>query len=239
MIYPIKFVDSSKPNDLLFKYTSVRYIQSSLENGIYAGKIEDLNDPYEAKDIRDCSTYRICALSRSLNSNLMWAHYANSHKGCKLQIKFNEYCSSNSPLKRVNYKSKHINRASLLTEEDIIDSLYCKDDKWKDELEVRAVFSKNQYDQTAWNILDDDSVFLKAKISTISYGCMVDTNSDDYRKSILAIYQYNLERPIKERIKVQKMAMKDKEYRFIVDSDYSFELELERLDIPRKLIIAG
>ncbi len=231
------FVDLSKSNDRLYKYTSIEYIPSTIENGIYAGRIEDLNDPYESKDIIDCDTYRICALSRSQNANLMWSHYARSHKGCSLQIQYEEYGSIDSVLKRVNYKSKYINRRGLSSEKEIIESLYCKDDKWKDELEVRAVFCSRYYDSAAWNILQDGSVFLKVRISTINIGCMADLDSKDYYKSMLAIYQYNLKHSSKHRIKVQKMSMKDDKYRFVIDHNYSYNCELERLGISNKLII--
>ena len=60
----ITFCDTSKPNDCIYKYTSIKYIDSTLKYGIYAGRIEDLNDPYESKDILNFDEYRICSLTR-------------------------------------------------------------------------------------------------------------------------------------------------------------------------------
>lgn len=233
------FVDSSKSSDRLYKYTEVKYIKSSLDYGIYAGKIIDLNDPYEAKDIKDSSVYRICSLTRSQNANLMWAHYANSHKGCSLQIKWSNYGAKESLLKRVDYKNTYINRRELVSDEEIIESLYCKDDKWKDELEVRAVFSKYSSSLNDWNVSEEGLMFLKAQITAVNFGCMVDINSSEYRDAINCIYEHNKNRSPGSKIRVQKMTMKDDQYRFVVDKNYSFDSELERLGIIEKLTVAS
>ena len=228
-----------KTTDYLYKYTAIEYIPSSLAYGIYAGCVEDLNDPYEAKDINKPDLYRVCALSLSRNSNLMWAHYARSHKGCTLQIKRSEYDRLNSALKRVEYKNRYINRQNLVDESEIVDSLYSKDKKWKNEYEVRAVFCKSIYDPSIWYISKDGKVFLKATISTINFGCMADTHSQEYKDSVNAIYQYNQNANTNNKIKVQKMMMKNDEYRFIIDRSYLFESELKRLGIIKDLALAG
>lgn len=227
------FIDYSKHNDQLFKYTSIEYIPSLLENGIYASYLYDLNDPYEAKDISNQDLYRICSLSRSKNANLMWAHYANSHKGCCIYVKFPEYGSPDSVLKRVNYKNQYLNRKNLYSESEIVESLYCKDDKWKDELEVRAVFCKSSYDPNIWNVLDNGAVFLKLVIRGIAFGCMTDIESTEYKESLAAIYRYKTKMKDNGSIAVQKKIMKDNQYRFINDRNYSFDSELKRLGIVK------
>ena len=234
----ITFCDTSKPNDCICKYTSIKYIDSTLKYGIYAGRIEDLNDPYESKDILNFDEYRICSLTRTKNANLMWAHYANSHKGCSIQIKYDNYGTCNSDLKRVNYKNHYINRRNLISASEVIISLYCKDDKWKDELEVRAVFYKYRFDSEVWNVLPDNQVYFRARIRAINFGCMTDVDSEDYYKAVFAIYKYNQSVEEEDRIKIQKMMMKDNEYRFVVSKNYSFEKEVERLGIVERLVTA-
>ncbi len=224
--------------DRLYKYTSIAYIPSSLENGIFAGKIENLNDPYEFKDIVNRDNYHICALSFSRDSNLMWAHYANSHKGCSIQICNGDYVSFNSILKKVKYQNYYINRSILSSEQDIVESLYYKEKKWKYEHEIRAVYNRLFFDPKLWKLVGDE-VFLNARIIKIKFGCMADVDSDEYFDALRAIYLYNRNHPFKEQIIVQKMKMKDDEYRFIIDQSYSFESELNRLGISDKSAIAS
>jgi len=34
---------------ILFKYTGLEYIKSCIENGIYASRLDNINDPFEGK----------------------------------------------------------------------------------------------------------------------------------------------------------------------------------------------
>ena len=58
---------------------------------------------------------------------------------------------------------------------------------------------------------------------------MVDINSSEYRDAINCIYEHNKNRSPGSKIRVQKMTMKDDQYRFVVDKNYSFDSELESL----------
>lgn len=177
-------------NTAIYKYTSIEYIASTLENGIYAGLIVEMNDPFESKDIIKPELYRICSFTSSQNAKLMWSHYANSHKGCTIQIEYGKNVDICHILRRVKYEEKYINRSSMIYDNEIVDSLYRKDIKWKNELELRAVFSKESYDPSLWNLCKE-KVFLRAKIKAINYGCKTDVNSSEYINSIRAIFSYN------------------------------------------------
>jgi hypothetical protein len=63
----------------LYKYTRQEFIPSSVENGIYASRLDDINDPFEGKGITYPNQYRVVCLTASSYRMLMWAYYGN-HK---------------------------------------------------------------------------------------------------------------------------------------------------------------
>ena len=71
------------PNSI-YKYTKIEYIKSCVENGIYASRIDQVNDPYESDGIENPDLYRIACLTTASTQMLMWAYYGNHH-GCSIQ----------------------------------------------------------------------------------------------------------------------------------------------------------
>ena len=59
----------------LFKYTGLQYIPSCIENGIFASRLDNINDPFEGKGIRYPNRYRVVCLTASPYQMLMWAYY--------------------------------------------------------------------------------------------------------------------------------------------------------------------
>ena len=45
---------------ILYQYMDLKYLSSCFENGVYASKLEKVNDPYEALGIEYPSQFRYC-----------------------------------------------------------------------------------------------------------------------------------------------------------------------------------
>lgn len=90
---------------MLFKYRSLanfkHFVDAILNQRLYAARYSDLNDPMEgiyhygvghaAEDLvrklrGEKSRLGICSLSRTPSNQLMWAHYANGHRGVVLGV---------------------------------------------------------------------------------------------------------------------------------------------------------
>ena len=203
-------------SDSLYKYTRLEFVKSALNNGIYASRIDSLNDPYESNGIliNNGNDYRIVCLSRSRNKKLMWSHYADGHRGCSIKIAVPKgYGSNDCPLRRVQYTSKYTSRDNLDTN-GIVNSLYTKDKKWDYELEVRAVYSNINKDNPCWKQYKGD-VFFIASILQVDFGCFSHFDSH-YLEALMAIRDYNSNQ--KKKIKVRKYTMSLSKYEFIIEN---------------------
>ena len=87
-----------------YKYRSLSNIRYFLDilifKRLYLASYSELNDPMEGAfriqngvDVSWLSLLRseknnihICSLSKTYNSILMWSHYADSHKGCCIEL---------------------------------------------------------------------------------------------------------------------------------------------------------
>lgn len=214
-------------SDSLYKYTRLEFVNSSLNNGIFASKIDSLNDPYESNSIceENCDDYRVVCLSRSRNKKLMWSHYADGHRGCSIKIELpNNYGLNDCLLKRVQYTSKYISKDSLDADE-IVNSLYTKDKKWDYELEVRAVYSNASSKADCWKKYRGN-IFYKVTISQIDFGCFSHFDAH-YLDALIAIRDYNTNH--QRKIKVRKYKMSHKKYEFVIDKDFNYIDEIAKL----------
>lgn len=178
----------------VFKYMKIQYAIESLKNGIYAGKANDFNDPYEEKDIRYINDYRICCLASSYNKMLMWAHYGN-HKQCC--IKFSVEDNIVYPVKYVsdyNITRKHIEEASA-------EMFFYKAKEWDYEKEKRAVCDIKNYDVKVWKKVEDE-YYLRANPKIIYLGLRVDLKKPETRNLLEYVEEHNLSNKDRE-IKVK------------------------------------
>jgi|WetSurMetagenome_2_1015567.scaffolds.fasta_scaffold08563_9 hypothetical protein len=124
-----------------------------LNNRLHTAKYTDLNDPYEGSktiiiDYSNSSPERvvgfkiaqihkakICALSKTLNNILLWAHYANSCKGVAIGFEIKNI--KGIEVKEIAYKNND-------TIEKNDNPLFLKDSVWEYEKEVR-ILSKRAY----------------------------------------------------------------------------------------------
>lgn len=143
-----------KNQETYYKYRSLsnlrRFIEILLNQKLYAGTFEQLNDPmegyfryrttvpqyilHELKNKKEKTL--ICSLSKKHNIGLMWSMYADEHKGCCIECSV----SPNSTWEKVEVDYSE-NAVLLEKEEDatINRILGVKSPQWKYEEEVRFI----------------------------------------------------------------------------------------------------
>lgn len=213
--------------DSIYKYTKLEYVVNSLKNGIHASYIENMNDPFEYYQIENKHKYILCCLTRSLNSKLMWSHYANGHNGCLLKIKIPANYQENSCiLRRVTYSSKFETRINLSCN-DVVSNLYIKDKKWQKELEVRAVANVDNIDKEKWKIIKNDNgendYYLNIQITQIILGCSVDVKSEVCQSIFKYIKEINAYiKNKKDKIIIKKMKISENKFQIILDKSFDY-----------------
>ena len=211
--------------DSLYKYTRLEFINSTINNGIYASSLFYLNDPYEYDGVDFAKDLKVACLSRSRNQKLMWSHYADGHRGCSIKIAIpKNYGNENCPLKRVTYTSKLQLRKGL-EDKELVESLYIKDKKWSKELEVRAVYPDLNKDEKYWKRYRD-KIFYKAEIKQIDFGCSSHLDNH-YLDALTSIRDYNSNH--KKKIKVRKYKMSSSNYKFVIDKSFDYIDEINKL----------
>lgn len=196
-----------------FKYRSLsnlRYFLDILINKrLYLATYTELNDPMEGAfvisgDGMDHHTLdllrskkndlRICSLSKKYNNILMWAHYADSNKGCCIECEVTSIKDVEAV--EVSYvpKIEPIGKLGLDEAAKLVLSRKLK--CWKYEDEVRFMKSIPEYSRK--------SKFVKIKIHKIYLG--VNVSSKD--KAFYA----NLIRSIDSSIVVESMKRNDLSY---------------------------
>ena len=148
---------------ILFKYTGLEHIKSCIENGIYASRLDNINDPFEGKGIRYKEQYRVVCLTASPFQMLMWAYYGN-HRGCCIEYEVDESIG----IRQVEYIKEFLDHEDMNTTE-IIESLYKKGNEWNHEKEYRMVYYSPQANKSLWKV-DGENVFLRAKVKKITFG---------------------------------------------------------------------
>lgn len=211
--------------DSLYKYTRLEYINSTLNNGIFASNIGVLNDPYEINEINNADEYKVVCLSRSRNKKLMWSHYADGHRGCSIKISVpKDYGTNTCPLRRVNYSGNFLSTKKLRIS-NVFESLYTKDKKWDYELEVRAVYCESNKDLSCWKKYRNN-IFLRVNVTQIDFGCFSHFDPH-YLDALICIRDYNTNH--RKKIKVRKYKMSNTKYEFKIDKDFDYIKEISRI----------
>lgn len=150
-------------NQKFYKYVSFEskhWEDIFVNNRLYANTFENFNDMFEGlytfhlknfnnknllDIIRQKQQFRICCFSETSQNaneeNVMWAHYANSHNGFRIEFKLKE---EDKPIK-VNYsdKTKDIENSNEINEQKIKKLLTTKKKIWKYEKEYRVLTTEN------------------------------------------------------------------------------------------------
>lgn len=201
----------------LFKYTGLQFIRSCVEDGIFASRLDNINDPFEGKGIRYPNRYRVVCLTESPYRMLMWAYYGN-HRGCCVEFDMEGIRG----IQQVDYIKEFLVHEDMSTEE-VIESLYKKGNEWSHEKEHRLVYYEPTADKRIWKRIGEN-VFLIAPVKQIIFGyaCEMD---EQYPEMLEYISKYNTNHD--KTIKVTKCRLKNTQYRLEEDKQFDIIAELE------------
>ncbi len=146
---------------MLYKYRGIKelryFVDIVLNQRLYAAPYFDLNDPMEGhylynkgeldSDVRDLikgqkDKLRICSLSNINNNELMWAHYAEGHRGVAIGVTINTSQHNVAPVKYDGLPQVGRQHIHNTTAQDILSH---KLEVWSYEEEVRAFTIGKQY----------------------------------------------------------------------------------------------
>ncbi len=208
--------------DNLYKYTSLKYIEESLNYGVHAARLNSVNDPYEIHEIMYPEDYRIVCMTSSCKKMLLWSYYVN-HKGCCIEFDIPEF--AREIVKPVNY-SKNIEYRQSMDADQIIASLYSKGDEWKEESEYRAVYyTRRDNDWSYWKKYKDE-IFLKLEVKAIILGVNSEY-SDGYLEALKSIRDWNDNNG--KSIPVYKMYKRTDKYGLEINKQFDYKREIKKL----------
>lgn len=203
----------------LYKYTKIEYIQSIIENGIYASTLDKLNDPYEAEGILYLNRYRVICATNSPMKMLMWSYYGQ-HRECVVTFE------PSLELKKVSYERKISNHRDM-SQDEIIDNLLVKGHEWSNEKEYRYVWSEDADNDVNWKHNNTD-IFLKSKIKEVRFGVNAEHNPN-YISALKVLKEYNKRCENDEEIKVSRCILSTEKYGLVVDKQWDYIEELKML----------
>ena len=212
---------ADQKNVRYFKYMKMDYLEDSILYGAYASILKNVNDPYEWEGIVRNDDFRICCLTNSSRKMLMWSYYTN-HRGCCVEFAFDKKLEETGILRPVKYLEV-FGEHRYMTEDEIIESLYCKGKEWDVESEQRAVWHKNMSNEI-WNS-KGENIYLKGHVVSISFGLLAD-RENKYKDYLKLIHLYNSGREEKQKIIVRKCILSNKKYEIIYDPQFDYEREI-------------
>lgn len=176
-------------NDTFYKYRSLndfeRFLDIVLRKRLYGAYFSELNDPlegsfsynnlksYHFKEIRaKLKRTRVCSFSRKSddqlfpNDQLMWSHYADSHRGCCIEFQLTQRNNHLWHLAPVHYSDvlPTIDGCDL---EDIQKIVSTKDSRWSKENEVRAfrLYPEGKQENSSFFAIQLVAVFMGTRIT--------------------------------------------------------------------------
>lgn len=191
--------------DLYYKYRSLEnlrwFLEILLTNRLYSCQYFNLNGPMEGRFLYDPqlsplivgklktqkSRTFICSLSRNHDNNLMWAMYANSHRGCCIEV---EVTTRTWTKIDVTYSDEIININEHTAIEDI---LGVKSKQWQHEEETRFIRTLQE---------GQDNNHLSIKIKKIYLG-------NKLKKDEVAFYRKLIHRVLGNEVPVEHVKVRD------------------------------
>lgn len=148
---------------MLYKYRSVRdfkyFLDIILRQRLYASPYFDLNDPMEGQYLYsrgqlsrelvqairgEKEKFKICSLSKDPEHPLMWAHYADGHKGVVIGVTVNK---EKYDVRPIVYSDElpNIDTSNYVSLQSAKDILCHKVGVWEYEKEERVFVSRSNY----------------------------------------------------------------------------------------------
>lgn len=207
----------------LYKYTGIKFISSCIDNGVYASELTYLNDPYESLGIEYPEDYRVVCLTKSPLAMLMWAYYGN-HQGCCIEYEIDPSLYENNILRPVQYIDNYFDRQESSNEE-LVENLYYKGSEWDREKEFRAVYYSDNANGNFWKVTDK-SIFLKARVKSVTFGLSPVVNID-YKLALQLLIKIKKNNP--NDIAIRKCKLQSSRYGLEFDKQFKPEKELAKV----------
>lgn len=135
----------------------------------------------------------IACFMSNCDNLLMWAHYADSHKGICLKFDILEDLHFFSPAKKVNYTKDYPNYNYLKDKDDFVNHMFfTKSEEWSYEGEVRVLKDKK-----------DNYTFRESALKEVIFGCNI--AKGDKKTLIKIIRQYYPQTVLKQAVKNNSM----------------------------------
>lgn len=171
-----------------------RFEKRKLLNELFSSS-EEFNELYEGVVNDKINRTRVTCFSKMFESNLMWSHYGDEHKGVCLE--FNSSLKSTDifenievdMITNVNYEGTDYIDYNINKREAIIELFSRKSNDWKYEEEVRIILiNKNEIQKFKENFL-----------TGVTFGCRIDSKEKEEILKIINDLNYNIR--VKEAIK--------------------------------------
>lgn len=176
---------------LLYKYRALEnfknFVDIVLNNRIYAAPYFDMNDPMEGHYVHSLgqmsvdliraikgekSRLGICSLSRKKNDPLMWAHYANGHRGVAIGVEVDREKYDVRPVDYIG--PSHVHNAEVNGGPETAKRILChKYQVWHYEEEERIFVS-------------DGSKFANVKVKKVLLGSRMSNQDKGFIKKLLS-----------------------------------------------------
>jgi hypothetical protein len=196
--------ESKLKSQTYYKYRSLEDFECFLDiivrQRLYGATNRELNDPMEGKFNREglikddfesihktLGITRICSLLTKQDTKtfpddyLMWSHYADSHKGCCIEVEITDRYNQEWSLIEVEYT----NQLPLLHEKQINDRIHhilsVKAPIWHDENEVRAIRIYDDKEK-----FGSQSPYYYVKVKAVYFGCRINKEKRDFYKKIIS-----------------------------------------------------
>ena len=150
---------AKEENPDISDFEAMKHAEAAINKGLYKDREWLFKSDQYASEVLDeaIKNIRICCFTRNPRNQMMWAHYADNHKGIALQFRSSYMFDVNSGTFRgfaVDYYSNHISLKryleaikQTLNGDDLAFSrfMYClKSIEWEQEEEIRF-FSNHTY----------------------------------------------------------------------------------------------
>lgn len=185
----------------LYKFLEQKWALEDIRtHRIRISEIHDLNDPFELVPFdlsdpefrRGVLTYRdemnkrgLLCFSRNWSSPLLWAHYADKHKGICLGF---DWTGTTETLAPVDYRKSRLPRPKELNENVARQSLFTKSVDWKYEKEVRVYAQRDEEENGNYFARFDDNNLKLCEV-IVGHRCCTERGSIF---ALLALYSHTV-----------------------------------------------
>ncbi|KJS82610.1 MAG: hypothetical protein JM58_14745 [Peptococcaceae bacterium BICA1-8] len=183
---------------MLYKYRTIEnfkfFVDIILKNRLFAAPYFDLNDPMEGRYIYsfghpsdkiiraikgEKEKLRIVSLSRNFNNTLMWAHYANGHRGVAVGVEVNR---NKYDIRRVNYSDSMFNLQYNLDFPSL-------------DVAKRILSEKHlawSYEEEERIFVEDGQQFAEVKVKEIILGSKMSTQNQGFVRELVSKINPNI-----------------------------------------------